>query len=360
MPIWTPPKFPFLLSPPPSSLSLLLFPLLRSLSAKSNPLLFFSADEVPAPPPQAQGFTPPLASPLSCRLLMGWEGCWLLGDNASFLSGPIPFVKKFSSKEIKKATDGYSMILGNGRHGTIYKARFHDGLVASVRKIQFMQQGKNAFYRKVQLLGRLHHRHLVRLQGFSEGNDRFLVFDHMENGSLKEYLHDPLRTPLNWRTRLQIAVDVAAALEYLHYFCDPPVYNVSINSNNVLLDENFVAKLSDVGFLDSDLNQIDEPNCTFSEEHIDQRSKELLFQFGVLILELITGQSLGGDDELVQWVQESGFVYSMHKMVDADLGDSYDSKELKSLLVLARLCTKTGDGPLISIPQILRYLQGKG
>ncbi|XP_073107889.1 probable receptor-like protein kinase At1g49730 isoform X2 [Elaeis guineensis] len=274
-------------------------------------------------------------------------------------AGPIPFVKKYSSKDIKKATDGYSMILGNGPHGTIYKARFHDGLVASVRKIQSMQQGKDTFYRKVQLLGCLHHRHLVRLQGFSEGNDRFLVFDHMENGSLKEYLHDPLKTPLNWRTRLQIAIDVAAALEYLHYFCEPPVYDVSINSNNVLLDENFVAKLSDVGFLDSGLNHIDGPNCTFSEEHVDQRNKAMLFQFGVLILELITGQSLGGDDELVQWVQESGFAYSMHKMVDADLGDSYDSKELKSLLVIARLCTKTGDGQLISIPQILRYLQGK-
>lgn len=271
----------------------------------------------------------------------------------------MPFIKKFSSREIKKATDEFSMILGNGPHGTIFKARFHDGLVASVRKVRSLQQGKDAFYRKVQLLGRLHHRHLVRLQGFAEGNDRFLVFDHMENGSLKECLHDPLRTPLNWRTRLQIAIDVAAALEYLHYFCDPPVYDVSINSNNVLLDENFVAKLSDVGFLDSDLNHIEEPSCTFSEEYIDQRSKDLVFQFGVLILELITGQSLGGDDELIQWVQESGFAYSMHKMVDADLGDSYDSKELKSLLVIARLCTKTGDGPLISIPQILRYLQGK-
>ena len=84
-----------------------------------------------------------------------------------------------------------------------------------------------------------------------------------------------------------------------------------------------------------------------------------MFQFGVLILELVTGQSLGDEDELVQWVQESGFAYSMHKMVDADLGDNYDSKELKCLLIIARLCTRRADEPVISIPQILRYLQGK-
>lgn len=95
-------------------------------------------------------------------------------------------------------------------------------------------------------------------------------------------------------------------------------------------------------------------------DYVDKRRKDVVFQFGGLILELVTGQSLGNEDELVQWVQESGFASSMHKMVDADLGDNYDSKELKSLLIIARLCTRRDvDEPIISIPQLLRYLQGK-
>ncbi|XP_072957476.1 probable receptor-like protein kinase At1g49730 isoform X4 [Typha angustifolia] len=241
----------------------------------------------------------------------------------------------------------------------VYRARFADGIVATIKQVRSLDRGKDTFYREVQRLGRLHHRHLVRLQGFSEGEERFLVFDHMENGSLKECLHDPLRTPLNWTTRLQIAIGVAAALEYLYYFCDPPVYHVSINSNNVMLDSNYVAKLSDVGLADCNFNCTSESNSSSSGDHIDQRSRDLVFQFGVLLLELITGQSLDGEVELVQWVQESGFVYSMHKMVDADLGDSYDSKELKCLLFIARLCTRTGSESLISIRQILRYLQGR-
>ncbi|XP_020275735.1 probable receptor-like protein kinase At1g49730 [Asparagus officinalis] len=181
----------------------------------------------------------------------------------------------------------------------------------------------------------------------------------METGNLKECLHDPLRTPLTWRIRLKIAIDIAAALEYLYYFCDPPVYDVSINSSNVLLDEDFVAKLSDVDFRDPGHDDTKESNASLSQDYINQKRRNAVFQFGMLILELVTGQSLGDEDELVHWVQESEFAYSMHKMVDADLGDNYDSKELKSLLLIARLCTRTGDEAAISIPQILRYLQGK-
>ncbi|KAJ0982624.1 hypothetical protein J5N97_010879 [Dioscorea zingiberensis] len=273
-------------------------------------------------------------------------------------SDPLPFIRKFSAKEINRATDGFSMILGSGSYGTIYRAQLPDGKVASVRRAGPLQEGKDSFYQEVQLLGCLHHRHLVRLLGFSEGHNRFLVFDHMENGSLKEYLHDPLRTPLNWRTRLQIAVDVASALEYLYYFCVPSVYEVSINSNTVLLDENFVAKLSDVGFLKCDCcNQTSESDSSCTRDHIDERNKNLIFQFGLLVLELVTGQSLGNEDgEIVQWVQDSRCAYSMNKMVDMDLGDDYDFEELKSLLIVARLCTRAGDKPIVTIPQIHRYL----
>ncbi|KAL4350166.1 hypothetical protein AHAS_Ahas10G0114800 [Arachis hypogaea] len=74
---------------------------------------------------------------------------------------------------------------------------------------------------------------------------RLLIFDNIENGSLKEHLNDPLKTPLNWRMRLQIANEVVAALlqKYLFLFNDPPAYHVSISSRNIMLDENFVAKV---------------------------------------------------------------------------------------------------------------------
>ena len=273
----------------------------------------------------------------------------------------LPFVRRFKPSEIEAATSGFSTALETGGpRGTAYRARFADGLVATVRRAgggdpdQAGQEG--AFYRELQLLGRLNHRHVVRLRGFSEGHNRFLVFDQMENRSLKECLHDPLRTPLNWRTRLQVAIDVAAALEYLYYFCDPPVFHVTVNSSNVMMDADFVAKLSDVSVVGHDSSE-----GSHAEERIQQRRTELVFQYGVLLLELVTGQSPGGGDgELVRWVQEPGFAGSMQRMVDADLGGTYDAGELRDLVIVARLCTRPGSGTaVVSIPQVLRYLQGK-
>ncbi|KAF8732237.1 hypothetical protein HU200_016213 [Digitaria exilis] len=305
---------------------------------------------------------------------------------------PPPFVRRFTAREVEAATRGFTAVLdadaAGGARGTAYRARFAGGLVATVRRAGAGEDGgKAAFYLELQLLARLNHRHLVRLRGFADGHHaRFLVFDHMENRSLKECLHDPLRTPLDWRTRLQVAIDIAAALEYLYYFCDPPVFHVSVNSGNVLMDSNFVAKvtsshsrstmtlhilcntmsilnlnnfqLSDVSVISHDMKLATTESF---QEQVEQRRAGLVFEYGVLVLELVTGQSPGSDGELVRWVQEPGFAGTMNRMVDADLGGVYDARELRDLVIVARLCTRRSDDDddVISIPQIVRYLQGK-
>ncbi|XP_078163742.1 protein kinase superfamily protein isoform X2 [Carex rostrata] len=270
-------------------------------------------------------------------------------------SGKSPVVKKYKNKEIERATNGFSMVIKTGPDGTTYKAQFENGLVCDVKRAKSSEQRKEDFLKEVQLLGRLHHRHVVRLLGFSDEVNRFLIFDHMENGSLMECLHDPLRSPLSWSIRLKIAIDVAAALEYLYYFCDPPVVHVSVNTKCVMLDSDYTAKLSDVGLLNDNTSNFTSASC--SRENTEQIRKELVFQYGVLILELVTGQSLSGEKELVRWVQASGFHSSLHNMVDADLGNTYNSKELHSLLVAARLCTKSGHDSFVSVPLVHRYLQ---
>lgn len=79
----------------------------------------------------------------------------------------------------------------------------------------------------------------------------------------------------------------------------------------------------------------------------------------MLILELVTGQSSEKGAHLVQWIQETRFRKSMHNMIDPDLGNSYDTKELKSLLALAKLCIGTGGKPTFSVLQVFRYFQKK-
>ncbi|XP_041995283.1 probable receptor-like protein kinase At1g49730 [Salvia splendens] len=262
---------------------------------------------------------------------------------------PPVLLKRYSYRDIKKATDGFRRVFGNSPHEASYKAKFQNGRVGVVREVKLLDEDDDSFSKEVRLLGRLHHRHIVALYGFSTGPKRFLVFENMERGSLKEHLSDPLKTPLNWRTRLKIAVGIAAALEYLQFFCDPPVYRVSISSSTIMLDENFTPKISDISLSASAEN----PTSSRCQE-------ECIFQLGLVILELITGQSSDkGGVDLAQWVQEPRFLRSIHKMIDPDLGNSYDPRELNGLLNVARLCIRSVDKTRVYTPQILWYLQKK-
>ncbi|KAL2331870.1 hypothetical protein Fmac_019451 [Flemingia macrophylla] len=275
-------------------------------------------------------------------------------------SGAVFFVRRISYKDVRRATDGFRRVVYSNSDVSAYAAKFGDGGgVCLVREVKGFDEGSRNFHRHVQFLGRLRHRHLLSLRGFSVGrnNKRLLIFDSIENGSLKEHLNDPLKTPLNWRTRLQIANGVLAALEYLFLFSEPPVCHVSITSGNIMLDENFTAKLSDFGLLTSGGDSVMMP---YSEDCMKQKSCKIIFQLGVLILELVTGQSseMEGSD-LIEWIQESRFYNSIDKMIDPDLGNDYDCTELKSLLALAKLCIKSWERPTFTIPQLFRYLQKK-
>lgn len=88
------------------------------------------------------------------------------------MSGPVSFLRRFSYKDIKRATDGFRRISYSNSYGVAYKAIFKDGLVALVKEVREFDRGKDFFYGEVQRLGRLHHRHLLQLRGFSTGHKR--------------------------------------------------------------------------------------------------------------------------------------------------------------------------------------------
>lgn len=183
----------------------------------------------------------------------------------------------------------------------------------------------------------------------------FLVFEATGQGNLKQHLNDPLKTPLNWKKRIQIALGVAAALEYLQLFCDPPVYHVSISSSDILLDEKLTAKLSDINILPLKYTP------SSNSEGSVQPGRNLITKFGALLLELITGQaSERGSGDVIDWVQETHFdVLSMHNMIDPDLGNSYDSRTLRHLLNVVKLCIQAGEKPTFSMSHVFWYLQAK-
>ncbi|KAL3515287.1 hypothetical protein ACH5RR_022189 [Cinchona calisaya] len=287
--------------------------------------------------------------------------------------GPPCTFRKFSYKETKKATNNFSTKIGEGGFGTVYKAEFEGGLVAAVKRMnKISEQAEDEFSREIELVARLHHRHLVALRGFCiEKQERCIIYEYMANGSLKDHLHCPGRTPLSWRTRIQIAIDVANALEYLHFYCDPPLCHRDIKSSNILLDENFVAKVADFGLahaskdgsiffepVNTDIKGTPgymDPEYVVSQELTE---KSDVYSYGVVLLELLTARRAIQDNKnLVEWSRVCMASESMiTELVDPSIGDAFDFDQLRTVVAIVRWCTQREGRARPSIKQVLRLL----
>lgn len=178
-------------------------------------------------------------------------------------------------------------------------------------------------------------------------------------------------TPLSWRTRIQVAIDIANALEYLHFYCDPPLCHRDIKSSNILLDENFVAKVADFGLAHAskDGSICFEPVSTdvrgtpgyMDPEYLVTRElseKSDIYSYGVVLLELVSGRRAIQDNKnLVEWSQVYMASESMiAELVDPNLGDSFDFDQLETVVAIVRWCTHKEGKSRPSIKQVLRLL----
>nr|XP_043622019.1 probable receptor-like protein kinase At1g49730 isoform X2 [Erigeron canadensis] len=290
-----------------------------------------------------------------------------------FQEGPSSMFIKFSYKETKKATNNFSTIIGQGGFGTVYKAEFSDGSTLAVKHMdKVSEQAVEEFCREIELLARLHHRHLVALKGFCiEKHQRFLMYEYMANGSLKDNLHNPGIAPMSWQTRIQIAIDVANALEYLHFYCDPPLCHRDIKSSNILLDENFVGKVADFGlaYASKDGSICFEPVNTeirgtpgyMDPEYMvtqELTEKSDIYSYGVVLLELVTSRRAIHDNKnLVESCQSILTSESRHgELVDPAIGKSFDFDQLQTVITIVKWCTQKEGRARPSIKQVLRLL----
>ncbi|WRX13607.1 Protein kinase domain - like 10 [Theobroma cacao] len=260
-----------------------------------------------------------------------------------FQEGPTSMFQKYSYKETKKATDNFNTIIGRGGFGTVYRAQFSDGSVVAVKRMnKVSEQGEDEFCREIELLARLHHRHLVSLRGFcSKKHERFLMYEYMSNGSLKDHLHSPGKTPLSWETRIQIAIDVANALEYLHCYCDPPLCHRDIKSSNILLDENFVAKYIYVSTTFNNQRKLKAGGNT--KGHI--KTKRTVADFGL---------AHASKDGSICFEPVNTDIRGTP--VDPQIKDSFDLDQLQTVVTIVRWCTQREGRARPSIKQVLRLL----
>ncbi|KAD2393235.1 hypothetical protein E3N88_40212 [Mikania micrantha] len=246
----------------------------------------------------------------------------------------------FTFHDLAIATQNFKddNLIGEGGFGSVYKGQLESGEIVAVKKLNLNgSQGNQEFIVEVLMLSLLRHSNLVTLTGYcADGDQRLLVYEHMPQGSLENHLFDlePDREPLDWHTRLKVAVGAARGLEYLHCKANPPVIYRDLKSSNILLDNDFKPKLSDFGL--AKLGPVGDNThvstrvmgtygyCALEYAMSGKLTiKSDIYSFGVVLLELITGRKVidmtkkPREQNLVSWCKKQKMlVYSMEQFPD--------------------------------------------
>jgi serine/threonine protein kinase len=195
------------------------------------------------------------------------------------------------------------MKLGQGVFGSVYKGVLPDGTQLAVKQLEGIVQGKKEFRAEISTIGSIHHHNLVRLNGFcADGTHRLLVYEYMANKSLDKWIFKKKKSEIlmDWDTRFNIALGTAKGLAYLHEECDSKIVHCDIKSENILLDDHFIAKVSNFGLAKLMTRQQSHVfttlrgtrgylapewirNCAISE-------KSDVYSYGMVLLEIISGR----------------------------------------------------------------------
>lgn len=263
---------------------------------------------------------------------------------------------QFSFKELQRSTKGFKEKLGAGGFGAVYRGVLANKTVVAVKQLEGIEQGEKQFRMEVATISSTHHLNLVRLIGFcSEGRHRLLVYEYMKNGSLDDFLfvkEEALGRILDWHTRFSVALGTARGITYLHEECRDCIVHCDIKPENILLDENFNAKVSDFG-LAKLINSKDHRYRTLTSvrgtrgylapewlANLPITSKSDVYSYGMVLLEIVSGRRNYEVSEETNRKKFSMWAY-----------DEFDRENVKNILD-TRL-----DGHVVDMEQVVRAVR---
>ncbi|KAF7847462.1 hypothetical protein BT93_L2944 [Corymbia citriodora subsp. variegata] len=314
--------------------------------------------------------------------------------------------RHFTSTEITRITDNFRTVIGEGGFGKVYLGRLGNGTQVAVKMLsRLSKQGYKEFHTEVQnitaarinvscfqffgcsahsklcyldmqtqLLMLIHHRNLVSLIGYCEEFEKLaLIYEFMSNGNVRQHLSARNPNVLSWSQRLQIAIDTAQGLEYLHNGCKPPIIHRDIKTANILLNENMRAKICDFGLSKAFVTEQDShistrpagtPGYLDPEFHIygHLRQKSDIYSFGIVLLELITGQPaiIGSSEDsrhILHWVTPLVERGDIQSIVDPRLNDQFNIGSARKAVDIAMSCVPTKVVQRANVNRVLSELK---
>ncbi|XP_061359966.1 receptor-like protein kinase FERONIA [Gastrolobium bilobum] len=286
------------------------------------------------------------------------DNSWKTKGKGSSL--PSHLCRYFTIAEIRASTNNFddAFIIGVGGFGNVYKGYIDGSTPVAVKRLkQGSQQGFNEFRNEIEMLSQLRHLHLVSLIGYcNDGTEMIIVYDFMHHGTLCEYLYNSDDQPLPWKQRLEILLGAARGLHYLHAGAEHNIIHRDVKSTNILLDEKWVAKVSDFGLSKvgptgtsmTHVSTVVKGSVGYLDPEYYKRQRLTLksdvYSFGVVLLEVLCARpplvrTLDKQKaSLVDWVRRCYEEGEIDQTVDPFLKDSITDECLKCYCQMALSC----------------------